>query len=1130
MVFRTDEGDPIFRPTAGVDEPEDTITPTSTPTSGRTSSGYVAYRESERYEQDVAEGKISGVSPPESDPEPLISDAIKTVEPSGSTPSGAVTPDPALVNYLTGSNAPSLYDSGIIDPTVPAGIPPATYKAIQEGLEKTRDATPFVQTSNLSYGSGTPGQVTYAPPPKEKIEEPLNWYEKLEPERGIDPSPYAQKYGYFPDDPDYDIIRDDLSSKIGSISENISQVHSNIDLSSSYIDQINLDIAMVKSQQGKEWNLTGEGYDPEILYSSDELLNILEGKKEEYLTSRSEAEAYLGDIPEWEQQRIDLKEFKKDIDVYEKLGYEVDILEDDSIQVGLPPPTEVHDWYVGEGDVLGAKGSDVLLGATSFFESPLAIRTATDILSETAFQTMKDDPSIWGAMSLASNLMFSGGQLIGKTVTDWATGSRDIVPEHTKERLSEFSLDLSKSLKEGGGLAFGGKVLTSPAMIEGVYIPLATMGTGYLVTGLGGKTVTTGSSTLANFGKTTGGKITRTAIIGTGLVVGGVGITALGSGLYEMAQTQPEALPGALAEVGFTFGMAYGGYKTGEAMWKSKHTGSWKYDWRSDKAKWDPYEIPQPKDVKFIQPDVMVGELNQDAIFSGRSGAMIGDKPVDVFFKGVAHKSKTDPRFAMAEGEGWVTSKTTKTLWGKQIGENIISHRFKFESPSVIIGQKGQESIYFNVAESQLVAGQPGSYGYGIFKPTHSKGLTWTHEVGDLELFRPTVETGVQLIPDEMGGVKTQPFTMLDADIIAMKQYNFLHSGKYTSGNIYGNIKGMGRMFTYDLKGGGTHGFGGGAVAEGSALSGGEGGLLSKVDMGGVLDVVGGKLSSVGDLGTASAESGGASGSAGVTMASGVGSQILHSPFQSLGTQSGGEPVSLDIQPVQSWGGLVSIFAPPETIQKGGTRTGRGSGRRSISILGGAQAGELDIDQDMGELKGWGYKPAQEPVVDLFSKQENELGLGIGLDMGIGQIQYQEQQQDLSTVSALNFFGIQSPVTFRIFDPTPITGYPTLFPIAPLTDQRGKRRKKIRQGKQRTLFDTHQMDKGLLSDLASVTRSHGRYGIATHPKLTKEIWDIGEKTMFMHVPTVELMKGKKKKKKTKKYLNITNRRMSDVLM
>jgi len=50
--------------------------------------------------------------------------------------------------------------------------------------------------------------------------------------------------------------------------------------------------------------------------------------------------------------------------------------------------------------------------------------------------------------------------------------------------------------------------------------------------------------------------------------------------------------------------------------------------------------------------------------------------------------------------------------------------------------------------------------------------------------------------------------------------------------------------------------------------------------------------------------------------------------------------------------------------------------------------------------------------------------------------------------------------------------------------------------------------KSLLADLLSVTESHAWFGKATHPKPTKSIWKLGERTLFMRLPTRELMRRK----------------------
>lgn len=61
------------------------------------------------------------------------------------------------------------------------------------------------------------------------------------------------------------------------------------------------------------------------------------------------------------------------------------------------------------------------------------------------------------------------------------------------------------------------------------------------------------------------------------------------------------------------------------------------------------------------------------------------------------------------------------------------------------------------------------------------------------------------------------------------------------------------------------------------------------------------------------------------------------------------------------------------------------------------------------------------------------------------------------------------------------------------------------------LFGGRKKPKSLLADLYSVTKSQALFGKATHPRPTENIWKKGEKSLFMKVPTLELMKAKKKK-------------------
>jgi len=54
------------------------------------------------------------------------------------------------------------------------------------------------------------------------------------------------------------------------------------------------------------------------------------------------------------------------------------------------------------------------------------------------------------------------------------------------------------------------------------------------------------------------------------------------------------------------------------------------------------------------------------------------------------------------------------------------------------------------------------------------------------------------------------------------------------------------------------------------------------------------------------------------------------------------------------------------------------------------------------------------------------------------------------------------------------------------------------------------ISKSLLADIISVMESQIWFGRATHPKPTKRIWKMAEKTLFMKVPTKELMRMKRK--------------------
>lgn len=62
------------------------------------------------------------------------------------------------------------------------------------------------------------------------------------------------------------------------------------------------------------------------------------------------------------------------------------------------------------------------------------------------------------------------------------------------------------------------------------------------------------------------------------------------------------------------------------------------------------------------------------------------------------------------------------------------------------------------------------------------------------------------------------------------------------------------------------------------------------------------------------------------------------------------------------------------------------------------------------------------------------------------------------------------------------------------------------------------LEKTLLADLLSVMESQLKFGKATHPRPTKRIWSYARKTLFLDIPTKELLNYKIYKKRKKKYI------------
>lgn len=198
--------------------------------------------------------------------------------------------------------------------------------------------------------------------------------------------------------------------------------------------------------------------------------------------------------------------------------------------------------------------TNVRLGAVSFMESPLAIDTLIDTLTVKADKDILAQYNMFLKDGRAKNIDEYVDLILPKYT--WGTAQdkkarndkrkqvKDtltrllVSPSNYKQvlyRLAIADLGYQEALKKGG-LDFAGKVATSPAMVEGVYLPLATMGIGYGVGGALGYATEYGGQ-LVKVGTTAGALGTYAAPIGKGLqlTAKAAGITLLGMGVHATA-------------------------------------------------------------------------------------------------------------------------------------------------------------------------------------------------------------------------------------------------------------------------------------------------------------------------------------------------------------------------------------------------------------------------------------------------------------------------------------------------------------------------------------------------------------------------------------------------------------------
>ena len=686
------------------------------------------------------------------------------------------------------------------------GITPVKRKIITQSSEskktsKTSSSSSFSSTKTSSTPKSIPStpstpdtsQTSVSNEERQRIDEKIAWADKQssgspsiydkpsptvsdqketiqQPEKdSVAPTPYFEKFDYKPEDQDYRTIELDLSRSKKQIDESVKNIMEGTIASQQNLMQISKNVKMIgESPSDSRWLIN------DVEYSRDDALGIMSKGVTQNIAVIKQV-SMMGQLSE---QYKGIEDIEKTVKAHKEKGYTVDIT-DEGYVFGYPSAQKVH------SDIVGDPGHEtILLSAAAFMESPLAIGTLIDM---------------------------AAGKITGDPSYD----------ERRIEKLAEFSLGLQESLQKGDRAGYVGKVLSSPAMVSGVYIPVFTLGAGYTIAGLSAGASQTGVATsmLAKFGATTAGKVTST-IGKAGLIgMGGVGVVTTGIAIGTTAAKSPQDLPSMLGETAFTIGMAYGGFKTGEQMWTQRHTGSYNFDWKSGKTKWTDKEISKPKDVVGYSPDVFeVGVKPGETFFTSEGTQIVGGKPSNVWVKGYVEQVPGHPQYALAHGRGTISTAQTRTLFGRTIGTSEQMHVFDFNIPGKMLGQSGDTTIFSSKGWSQLLAGKPGAYGSGVFEPTFSRGITGAKQIGSFKLESP-------ISPDLPG--------------MSLQESIFFSLGKYSGKQGMGRQINLGRVFSYDLAGGSSSG--GGAIGESVSST----GLVQKLDYGLLFRNIGGAVSDI---------------------------------------------------------------------------------------------------------------------------------------------------------------------------------------------------------------------------------------------------------------------------------------------
>lgn len=913
----------------------------------------------------------------------------------------------------------------------------------------------------------------------------------------IHESPYQVKHNYTPNDPDFAIIKSDITEQItgtGGIDETISLIHRNVNEANLFLPNLRENLTQIKgAEEGTTWNFSFNQdkmrtQSPEMhdwihtnigfneTYSSEDAEKLVE----HFIDVNETVAGQTDIISQLQTDKKSLEDTLFTVEKYKELGYEVDIIHTDGkeqYQFRLPKESDVHTAIFGDKE-------GVALASTAFMESPLAIKT------------------------------------FGSAIWEKVTGDKKI-GETRKEELISYSLGLQESIQQRDYGSYIAKVGSSPAMVQGVYIPLTAYAGGYALTGLsagGAGSTAVGTSTLAKVGATTAGKLTtigtKTAMLG----VGAYGVITTGQHLITTYKERPEAFAGEVSEVAFTFGMAYAGFKGGQKTWTQKHTGSWKYDWKAGKAKWSPKEFKRV-DIKGVQ-DVLEYKMGDKSVFTAEGMQKVGGRDVHIRLHGIGEKIPGKQDISLTRGAGRMTW-TEKGKWRTKVTKTKF-FEFKGAGKQIEITNLTKDwKAYSSVSKSQMLSGGD---------PTTGRGTSLVRDWGKVKI----VDKGITL--DEF---TFKPYGGASKTKLSLpKKFTSIYSGTYEGEGSFGRQFQLGRTISFKIGGKPT-----GDIVGGT-------GAVTKMDYGLIFKGIGGEAVSIVSKPTTMPALGQYAGVAGVTTTDQKTKTVTKTKTTTdttakmdIKTGFSGEKIVLIQAPKISQVEEEIYYTKPDVATGSIIGSSARTGQKLITtqITETAQEVKPDIMERQIDFTGTGLKVGgagiletesdtkiitdiipgtfsigtqrQDQIVEPGSMTKQDIGLAQKQKLGLETIQKQKlklaQKTDLIDVT------VTTPVTVTTTIPAPVMPKPPFLPDDRDTLIRKKAKKK-KLTKKPKIMEVGEKDKGLLSDLLSVTVSQARYGTATHPKLTKKIWKAGEKSLYMHVPTKELMKEKKKRKKKKK--------------